>query len=447
MLRKTLGLTLALLTAGGVPALAAPAPAEWQPCEQGECRTVGVPLDHARPDGERIDLTVARQRATDPARRIGTLVALPSWPSEPSASVFAQFSAEIKARFDVVTFDLRGNSGSSVVKCSTEVVERWQGYRPTNADEFAAVLKANRDLHDDCRARTGPLYDHISSAEVAEDIDVVRAVLGEEKISLFGNRYSTIAAQHYAARHGDRVRALVLDSPMDPAADVRTFVENAARVTDRTFTEWVRWNGRTAASPLHGKDVDRLWADALAGAERPFELGDLASGDLLEPEGWSSLAEWLAGRSTAAAAAGSDEVFEFNTAAFFCADFGFRADTYEQWQAAIDAADRLSPRTFGSGMGSFWSRACSGLPVRGARPGPSTAPEALITSSRHDESAPYESALDLHLRMPSGLVPYDGYGSGVYPRSACTIAVNDRYLVDFAMPARGTRCAAVDPPA
>ena len=50
--------------AGGVPSIA------WAPCPdnpEGECGTLSVPLDWAKPRGQRIDLAVARHVATDPA--------------------------------------------------------------------------------------------------------------------------------------------------------------------------------------------------------------------------------------------------------------------------------------------------------------------------------------------------------------------------------------------
>src|SRR5688500_1100523 len=80
-----------LVTCAGV-ASAEPAPAiAWAPCAddpEGECGTLSVPLDWAKPWGQRIDVAVARHKATDPARRIGVLMVDPGGPGG-SAAAFA----------------------------------------------------------------------------------------------------------------------------------------------------------------------------------------------------------------------------------------------------------------------------------------------------------------------------------------------------------------------
>lgn len=74
----------ALLLSGAAAADASPSPITWGACPDdpdspappdGECGTLRVPLDWNRPHGPSIDLAVARHRATDPAHRIGVLLA------------------------------------------------------------------------------------------------------------------------------------------------------------------------------------------------------------------------------------------------------------------------------------------------------------------------------------------------------------------------------------
>ena len=61
----------------------------WQPCEspsgegEFECGTLTVPVNWQLPDGTTVDLAVARHRATDPDRRIGSLLLNPAAPASP----------------------------------------------------------------------------------------------------------------------------------------------------------------------------------------------------------------------------------------------------------------------------------------------------------------------------------------------------------------------------
>src|SRR6476619_4373635 len=119
---------VSLACTGGVfavtPALAAPAvPAQasavldWRPCfpraGRFQCATLAVPLESGPPSGDTIPVAVIRHRATDPAHRIGSLVLNPGGPGGSGVDVVRDagpfiFNDEVRARFDIVSFDPRG---------------------------------------------------------------------------------------------------------------------------------------------------------------------------------------------------------------------------------------------------------------------------------------------------------------------------------------------------
>jgi pimeloyl-ACP methyl ester carboxylesterase len=89
----------------------------WQPCDHGfQCARLLVPVDYQRPAWRRFSLPVIRLRATDPARRIGSLVINPGGPGGSGISYALQarsvIAAPVRARFDVVGFDPRGVGAS-----------------------------------------------------------------------------------------------------------------------------------------------------------------------------------------------------------------------------------------------------------------------------------------------------------------------------------------------
>ena len=94
---------------------------EWHDCDEGQCATLSVPLDDADPQGEQIDLALARVPAKDPNRRIGSLLVNPGGPGAPGVDfvkdVAESLPGQIADRFDVVGWDPRGSGKSSPVDC------------------------------------------------------------------------------------------------------------------------------------------------------------------------------------------------------------------------------------------------------------------------------------------------------------------------------------------
>src|SRR5215470_13169436 len=90
-----------------------------------ECARVDVPLDYAKPDGEVASLGLLRRPASDPTRRIGSLLVNPGGPGASGMVAAATLSkqvgeSELGARFDLVGFDPRGIGASTpAVRCLT----------------------------------------------------------------------------------------------------------------------------------------------------------------------------------------------------------------------------------------------------------------------------------------------------------------------------------------
>jgi pimeloyl-ACP methyl ester carboxylesterase len=278
-------LTSTVLLTGAAPALAdaawSPSPIAWTSCPDdpdnpgvpdGECGTLRVPLAWDRPRGPSIGLAVARHRAGDPARRLGVLLADAGGPGTSGAEIplsAGYFSPDIRARFDIVGFDLRGTGRSGYIQC--ENPPGAPGDEPAGRARFEALRAYNRQVVTDCRARNLPVFDHADTAANARDLDAVRRALGEDKISFVGTSYGTLLGQQYAERYGDRVRAMVLDSTIDHSVDLTHFVGDRAATMDELFGQFAAWCDRTAACALHGQDILATWRRAQANADgMPF---------------------------------------------------------------------------------------------------------------------------------------------------------------------------------
>ncbi|MBP2338860.1 pimeloyl-ACP methyl ester carboxylesterase [Saccharothrix coeruleofusca] len=458
--------------AGGKPAAIA-----WTPCPDRpvtECGTLTRPIDPERPELGTFPMALARHRATDPARRVGVLVVNPGGPGQ-SGVDFASgarwyFSPEVLARFDVVGFDPRGVGDSQPVRCSVELQFGGPGTHPTDRTGFERLREHNRLLREDCARHSGPIIDHVSTEEVVGDVDALRQALGEDRISYYGLSYGTVIGQRYAERHGDRVRAMLLDSVVDRGVDAREHVAASARAAADVLARWLRWNERTASSPLHGRDAGALWDELMASAARgeladpddptrritPHDLSGNLTASAYLPD-WEGFSAWVlalrdgapAARAASRAAGGDPSLFATAFQAITCADLGFRVRSHAEYAALTRLENRISPRTAGSLRGNTAMTGCLGVPDTRTpqRPGAMrTAVPTLLLNSGHDPSTPHEWAVAVRRQQPRStvLVTYEGDGHGVYDRSDCTRRVGDDYLLSLSLPSDGTTCPAVD---
>ena len=67
-----------------------------------------------------------------------------------------------------------------------------------------------------CAKGAAPLLSHMSTANVARDMDLLRRAVGDEKLTYVGYSYGTHLGEVYANLFPDRVRALVLDAVLNP---------------------------------------------------------------------------------------------------------------------------------------------------------------------------------------------------------------------------------------
>ncbi|MEU6790606.1 alpha/beta hydrolase [Nonomuraea wenchangensis] len=469
-------LVISLAPGGAADAAAAPRMIAWAPCPEdttAECGTLTVPIDWDAPGGATVDLAVARRKATVPASRIGSLVVNPGGPGGSGVDFVVHgsgyFSAELRGRFDLVGFDPRGVGRSHPVKCSAALVrERPHPLIGSQAD-MDAWVSYNRRLREDCRARTGPLYDRVSSLDVARDVEALRAALGDDKLTYYGVSHGTLIGQAYAERFPGRVRALALDSNFDHSVDTATYLSTAAAQTAGAFDQFVAWCEATPSCVLNGKDVRAFWKGLLERADRgelhepgrpdvplgAYELVNTAFAGLYNPN-WAELAELLAAIDTggpypaAAKALQGEEEVTVSTPVF-CQDFHLPVADHTEYASLLrrqarQAGDmRYSPPALGRVAG------CLGQPAPVPNPQhrlrvDTTAP-ILLASSLNDPATGYLWTLSTARQIGAGarVLTYEGSGHTVYGRSACTVGAIDRYLISRSVPADGVRCPEVRP--
>jgi len=194
-------------------------PLMWRRCDNGlQCATLKAPVSHAKPNGPSLTLGLVRRVATDRAHRIGSLLTNPGGPGGTAVGALEarRLPTAIAARFDEVSFDPRGVGRSTPLNCHGRANAMLLD-DPTienQADQTAMVRDANAFIKE-CKAKYGDLMAHLGTDEVVQDMEMVRAALGENKISYLGYSYGTALGQAYAARYPQHVRAMVLDGVVD----------------------------------------------------------------------------------------------------------------------------------------------------------------------------------------------------------------------------------------
>jgi pimeloyl-ACP methyl ester carboxylesterase len=237
-------LTVLLALPSAAPAGVRVPTLDWAPCsdqERLECATARVPLDYGNPGGSRIRLAVIRHRATQPSRRIGTLFYNPGGPAAVKAlfpAIVEGLLAPVRERFDVISWDLRGLGESTAVKCFASQADEDRFFAgvgkpaltfPVGALEMSRWIERYRAFGQRCMQLSGDLMRHITTAESARDMDLLRRAVDARQVTFIGGSYGTFLGATYANMFPRRVRAMALAAIIDPVAWVNRGPRRAHR--------------------------------------------------------------------------------------------------------------------------------------------------------------------------------------------------------------------------
>ena len=477
------GLTAAATLALPGGATAAPVPTlAWTDCGDGQyqCTPAQVPVDHRHPDGARLTLQLRRWPASDPARRIGTLVVYAGGPGSSGwewVSTFATSAPpEIRDRFDIVGLDPRGVRRSQAVSCLDGPDYRAQWARAV-PPSFDTAVRLAREWNATCLAHSGGLLPHIGTAAQARDLDLVRAALGEEQLTYFGGSYATYVGTVYANMFPGRTRAMVLDSGYHPgryANDPYAYDYGQFRSTEAALHRFLGWcaatpercafAGPTAAAlatKVHAI-LDALDADPVrdpAGAvlvNGATMLSELTSGLNGGTRQWVTmganlhLAESRTGPLMTPVGQ-SDAAFNAVNVAVECADRRYPPGLAQlRARLARVAADfPLTGPRMAYGPPAYdqtHAPACVRWPAaRHSRyPGPYRAGGSgpiLVSGNTGDPDTPYADAVALSRILTHGhLITWAGEGHTARRKSACVAAYMYEFLLRVTAPPAGTVC-------
>ncbi|GLV74396.1 alpha/beta hydrolase [Streptomyces hygroscopicus] len=456
----------------------------WRRCQadlpaEYQCATIKVPLDYRAPQGKRITMAISRIKSTAPDKRHGVLFFNPGGPGGPGLDMPLYMKDTLpkaaRQKYDLIGFDPRGVGRSSPVTCDLEPEEEnW--LRPYKKATFDKDVAWARDVARKCRAASGDTLRHITTRNTARDMDLLRAVLGEKKISYLGYSYGTYLGSVYTQLFPARADRVVLDSAVDPARAWRGMIQWWAEGAEPAFDRWTEWAAARSAQYGLGdtpKKVDRtFWNLVRQADEKPIEIdGQAYTGDDVrsmmrgavfsvksgtelvvelkkaaagEP---ASAKKFPAPAGTARLAAGSDVPPDNGTASFWavvCNDnsAAWSRDPESYRRDAI--ADKGRYPLFGDFASSvkpcaFWDRSAEPATVVNNKV------RSLVVQNEWDPQTPLPSGQALHtdLKGSKMLTVLGGEGHGVYPSgNACTDGKVTDYLATGKLPAKDVTCRA-----
>nr|WAS29220.1 putative tripeptidylaminopeptidase [Streptomyces sp.] len=212
-----------------------------------EHAVVEVPMDYSDPAGRRLSIAVSRLRAKDPARRRGILLLVNGGPGGyfglgrgfPAALAHTGLT-EV---YDLIGFDPRGTGDSTPLR--GEITPTAAPFDSRPPDSAFAVISEDFRIREEGNLRAGgELRPHVSTPNTARDMDVIRAVLGEDRLNYLGYTYGTYLGAVYGALFPDRLDRSVLDSCVHPDWSWREQAMAQGRANRDNVEAWAAWAAR-----------------------------------------------------------------------------------------------------------------------------------------------------------------------------------------------------------
>ncbi|MFD1048306.1 alpha/beta hydrolase, partial [Kibdelosporangium lantanae] len=342
-------------------------------------------------------------------------------------------------------------------------------------DAVAQIEKENKDFADKCARNSGnDLLANLGTRDVVKDMDVLRSVLGEQKLTYLGFSYGTRIGTAYAEAFPNNVRAMVLDGAVDPKADRVASIIGQAKGFQKAFDEFgkdcvTKPNCPLGTNPGGAQEQLKRLLDPLK--RQPLPVGDrklsysdattaVAQG-MYSDELWDPLRSGLTGLTKhdgtillrlADLYDGRDDDGKYSGAqdaftAIRCVD-----DPPVKDRAAVeDEARRIAaevPKGFldddddmkpALDSCAFWPAPNTMSPHEPKTPG---LPKVLVISTTGDPATPYQSGVNLAKQLNASLLTVEGTRhTGYLQGIMCVDKIANDYLLRLTQPAADAKCS------
>lgn len=447
------------------------------------CADIEVPMNWDDPASESITIATIYRKA-DKREPKGFILFNPGGPGSSGFDWVNESSdflgtKTLRENFNILGFDPRGVGRSSAVTCLTDAeyddfLYGVTGFELGSDEDLAASRNAIQAFGDKCLEKTGELLGHVDTVSAAKDMDLIRAVLGEQKLHYLGYSYGSLLGTTYATLFPDRVGQFVLDGAIDPTVSdeeqtlfqieafekaLRAFLENCEQFRDCPFTGFVEGDLKTIREFFLELETKPLPTDS----GRELTIWAAVTG-LIMPLYSESYWSYLSSAFDEALNSGQGDIFllladEYNDRgedgtystnliaanyAISCLDSRASANIFsmrEQNKALLEAAPTL---------GRYWqfgALRCESWPFD-VKPAPKSyaaegAPTILVIGTTGDPATPYSQAQSLAGRILNDafLLTYNGEGHTIYGQQvSCVDNVVDKFFLTGELPSGDPNC-------
>ncbi|MEU8897663.1 alpha/beta fold hydrolase [Nocardia sp. NPDC048505] len=456
----------------------------WKSCDDprldpagARCADVTVPLNYADPAGRTLTVAISRIPAADPGQRRGIMMSNSGGPGGPGLDYMIDIGKALtpqgRAAYDLIGMDPRGVGRSTPLNCGWQ---RGFGLESAGVDagSFAESVARQSELAARCAAVYGADLPQYSTRNTARDMDLIRGLLGADRISYYGASYGTYLGAVFLQMFPERADRFVLDSAVDPLRyGPAEMLRPMGPANEAALDLWADWTAARDGEFRLGATREQVRATLLGLIERagrdPIPVGKYRVDDhtlplvpyvaLDDPRNYALLATQI--RQLADAADGKpvepgpelDVIFALTLDArphdnsaqmtIMCADVDVPRDPNWYWRN-IEAA-RPSQPVFGAFANNispcaFWAPPAEPATVVG------NAAPALIVQSTGDTRTTYGAAQAMREALTGSRmvtlqdVPIHAIFER-YPSVCVAGAIND-YFDDGALPAADYTCRA-----
>ena len=462
-------------TASAAPAKApefTPKAIQWGECDSprlvqagAKCGLLEVPLDYAKPNGEKIKLAVSRVKHKGPDSSYqGPMLVNPGGPGG-SGLIYAIFGDFVPNGggddYDWIGFDPRGVGASQP---SLSCIPDYDGYNrpfytPITPGLERTWLQRSKSYAQACGRDGGRLLEHLTTVDSANDMESIRKALRSEQINYYGFSYGTYLGQVYGTLFPNRFRRVVFDGNVNPKrvwydANIDQDIQFDKNI--KTYFAWIASYddiyhlGRTerqVEALFYQKQAELLRAPA-GGVIGPDEWTDIFLQAGYYVYGWEDIANAFAGFvhngdwQTLQELYGTPP-FDDNGHAIYlavsCTDNQWPTN-WNRWRA--DQWLTFARAPFET-WGNVWFNApCVYWPATADRPvkvDGRGVRSALLINETNDAATPYTGALEVRKLFPNAVL-IEGVGGTTHSGSLSGVECTDSLITDYlktgALPAR-----------
>ncbi|MGD0895395.1 MAG: alpha/beta hydrolase [Acidimicrobiales bacterium] len=459
---------------------------KWTTCpghEEFRCASVPVPIDYANPSLGTLKLAVVMLPATG-AHPLGDVFTNPGGPGASGVGFLEEslssFPKSLRAEFNIVSWDPRGVERSDPVTCVDADGIRTlteEDPQPSTPAQIARVVALTKQFVAACAAHTSKLLlENVGTRTTIEDLDRLRADLGQPKLDYLGFSYGTFIGELYAEKYPHHIRAMVLDGAINPELSLTAADREQALGFEGDLHAFFTWcdanktchqrlpDGAAASyaklmALFEAGGVIHAGFKAKYGGLLPVTLGVAEIGVISTL--YSNI-EWpYLGLAIDRGLHGNGDLLAELAYEYVGLEQSGKFSNQDEANVAVNCVDAPSPRDLSFyealakslaavapdfGAAEAWgSLTCAYWPVAAqGKPGPIHAagsPTILVVGSTGDPATPYPWAQAIASQLDnSRLLTRSGTGHTGYFSSACIRRYVDQYFATLALPPKGTIC-------